>query len=87
MTAGVIVTTPEALRELVRDAVADALAEAAPAAKDEALLVSGGEMARLLGVSRTTMHRLRLEGCPAVRLGDTYRYSTARVMSWLEARS
>lgn len=74
------------LRSLVAEAVADALAELAPP-KDEPLTLSGVEMARRLGISRSAMHRLRVDhGCPAVRVGDFYRYRPAAVVAWLESR-
>jgi hypothetical protein len=75
------------LRQLVQDAVIDALAEFRAGAAPQPELLSGAAMAARLGVSRTTMHRLRLDGCPAVRVGDVYRYRPAIVMAWLESRS
>lgn len=51
------------------------------------MLVSGAELGRLLGCSRTQVHRLRLEGAPAVRLGDVYKFEPAAVLAWLRERS
>lgn len=82
----VVTLTTDALRELVAGAVADAL-EAHDAAKQPAPdLVCVKEMARRLDVSRTTMHRLRLEGCPAVAIGDTFKYEPPAVLAWLRDR-
>ena len=44
------------------------------------------EMARRLDISRTTLHRLRVEGCPAVRLGDVYKFEPSAVLAWLKSR-
>lgn len=88
MSAMLVQLTADELRALVNDAVTAALAEhERPTADRGPLLVSGGELARLLGISRTSVHRLRLEGCPTVKLGDTYRYRPADVLAWLETRS
>jgi hypothetical protein len=49
--------------------------------------VSGEEMGHLLGVSRSTIHKMRVhDGCPAVKIADGYRFSPTRVIAWLEAR-
>ena len=81
-----VVATPEQLQELVRDAVATALDELTPAREREPDLVDGAEMARRLSVSRTTLHRLRVAGMPAIPVGDTFRYKPAAVLTWLETR-
>jgi hypothetical protein len=62
-------------------------AERAPVAASGPLLVSGAQLGRLLGCSRTQVHRLRLEGAPAVRLGDVFKYEPAAVLTWLRDRS
>lgn len=84
-TPGVAILTPEQLHDLVADAVAEALAgltERAP----EPDLVPPAEMARRLGISRTSLHRLRVAGAPVVRVGDVHRYRPADVISWLQSR-
>jgi hypothetical protein len=82
-----LVIVPRAeLRELIASAVAEALSEHHHAAAPAPDLVPGADMARRIGVSRTTMHRLRVAGCPAVRVGDTWRYAPADVVAWLRAR-
>lgn len=75
------------LRALVVDAVAEALRERFAERPTEAALLGPGPMAARLGVSRTTLHRLRLDGCPAVRLGDSWKYEPTTVLDWLRARS
>ena len=70
----------------IRDAVIGALAEFRAGEPAQPDLVSGPEMARRIGVSRTTLHRLRLDGCPAIRVSDTYRYRPEDVLAWLETR-
>jgi excisionase family DNA binding protein len=82
----IVTLTVAQLRAVVADAVADALADLAPP-KDPKLTVSGAEMAHLLGISRASMHKLRTrDGCPALKMGDHFRYQPAAVMAWLEAR-
>jgi hypothetical protein len=73
------------LKRLIQEAVRDALADHASTPKaDTPELVSGAAMARALSVSRATMHRMRLRGCPAVKLGDSWKYRPVRVLAWVE---
>jgi excisionase family DNA binding protein len=74
------------LRALVQDAVTAALAAAAPAPATPGKLLSVSEMAARLGVHRSKVNAMRLEGCPAVRLGSIYRFDPAEVMVWLRTR-
>lgn len=85
MTA-VVVVTPAELRELISEAVSEAVAELAPA-DTPPVLVDGVTLARMLSVSRTTVHRLRVAGMPAVKLGDTWRFRPEECLRWLEGRS
>lgn len=87
MTEPLALLTATQLRELVADAVAGALASFEAGRAPEPDLVSSVEMARRLCVSRTKLHRLRLAGCPAVRVGDTYRYRPSTVLAWLEEQT
>lgn len=80
-----VTLTVDQLRELVRDIVAEALIDLRPDTSGPATL-SGAQMAERIGVSRTTMHSLRVEGCPAIRVGDAYRYEPDRVLTWLRSR-
>ena len=52
----------------------------------EPLLVSDVEAARLLGVSRATVHRLRAAGRfpEAIRLGRALRFDRAELVAWAE---
>jgi len=76
------------LRELIADTVAEALADALDDLKRnrEPDLLGGKDMAAKLGVSRTKLHVLRTEGCPCVKVGDTYKFEPAAVMAWLKGR-
>ena len=83
-----VTLTVSELRELVREAVVDLLAEHHHESAVEPLTLSGAEMARKLGVSRSTMAELRTrDGCPAVRIGDHFRFEPAAVMAWLRSQS
>lgn len=87
MSEGLVVISKEALREVVRDAVAEVLCASRGAPREiERQIVGPVEMARMLDVSRTTLHRLRVEGCPAVKLGDCFKFSPPEVLAWLKAR-
>lgn len=80
-----VTLTCAALRELIADAVADALQQAPSDERPE--LVGGPELARLLGVSRATVHRLRCKGMPSVRILDTFRFRVADCLAWLQSTS
>jgi hypothetical protein len=83
----VVVVSVEQLQELVREAVASSLEDFGAARSVEPDLVDGAEMARRLSVSRTTLHRLRVAGMPAIPVGDTFRYRPSAVVAWLESRA
>jgi excisionase family DNA binding protein len=86
LASGVIVTTPEQLSAIVRDAVADALAERAPSPEPTGLL-STPEVARRLGVSRATAHRMANEGLlPFIWCGDSRRFDLAECIATLKQR-
>jgi len=80
--------TEDELGELITERLSEALAayNANAARIPEVDLVDGMEMARRLSVSKTTLHRLRIEGMPTVRVGDVYRYRPQAVLDWLEKR-
>jgi len=81
-------TVPE-LADLMREAARQGAAEALAGLKPDnaaATLLSVQQMAERLGVSRSKVNAMRLEGCPAVRLGAIYRFSPPAVLAWLEAR-
>jgi hypothetical protein len=79
------VVTVEQLRAVVREAVACELAERAAAHVVAPELVDGRALTAMLSVSRTTLHRLRVAGMPAVPVGDTFRYRPSAVLAWLES--
>lgn len=82
--SGVIVVAPDELARIVREQVDAALADHQADVRPQSLLVSGAEMAELIDVSRATLHRLRTdEGCPAVKVGDSYKYEPTKVLAWL----
>jgi hypothetical protein len=83
---GVVLVSTEALREIVTESVAAALAERSESRPVDRQIVGPTEMARMLDVSRTTLHRLRVDGCPAVKLGDCFKFSPPEVMAWLKSR-
>ncbi len=37
-------------------------------------LLTGKQMAEKLGVSRSKLHFLRVGGCPAIKVGDTFKF-------------
>jgi len=84
--AGLAVLTAEQVAELAYDAAATALAEFTNERTLPPELVDGVAMARLISVSRATLHRLRISGMPAIAVGDTFRYRPATVIAWLEQR-
>lgn len=81
----VVVLSPEQLRALVRDAVADLLEQHDGASAGPALLDRAG-LARALGVSPPTVDRMRAEGAPELRVGDSPRFELAAVLGWLRER-
>jgi hypothetical protein len=86
MSAVQLVTvTAEELATLVRNAVADALAEHEPTS-DRPALLDRVALARALGVSASTVDRLRSEGCPSIRIGDVPRFELDAVLAWLRER-
>lgn len=84
-----IVTMTEArFVALVRSQVEEALAEHERQRPPEPKWLSGAQMALRLGISRTKLHFLRVkEGCPALRLGDVYKFDPKAVEEWLRERS
>lgn len=86
MESQIVITTENRLKSLINEAVLDALGGQERDRQPEPELLSGSALAAKLGLSRTSVHRLRLQGAPAVRVGDTYKFSAAKVMAWLESR-
>ena len=87
--ASVVLLTPEQLERLLERAAETGAALALEAVKSAPApgLVPASAMCARLGISRTSLHRLRADqGCPCVRVGDTFRYSPVEVEAWLRAR-
>ncbi|MEO8899949.1 MAG: helix-turn-helix domain-containing protein [Polyangiaceae bacterium] len=88
-TPGVVLLTSDQLEDLLQRAAergAELALEAVKASPAPGL-VPASEMARLLNVSRTTLHRLRTEqGAPAVRVGDVYKFEPSAVLAWARER-
>jgi len=79
-----VTLTRAELRDLMRDAVVEALAEFELGKQPAPELLGGDQMALRLGISRTTLHRLRTEGAvPSVKVGDVYKFEPAAVMAAL----
>ena len=85
--AMLVTLTVAELCELLREAVLEALAEQGAGAAPAPLLVGPAELARLLDCSRTTIHRLRTQGMPAVAIGDGFRFESAACLAWLRERT
>lgn len=82
---GVVVTSPEQLRELITLAVAEALEAHQPV--DAPKLLDRARLALALGVSLPTLDALRREpSFPELRVGDAPRFELDRVLTWLRAR-
>lgn len=78
-----VTLTRAELRELVTEAVISALAEFKAGEQPVPDLLTGAQMAAKLGISRTSLHRLRVDGCPAVQVGDVYKFEPSAVMAHL----
>lgn len=82
----VVTLTVDELREIIREELQAASAAEISGVAPARLLVGGADLGRMLGCSRTQVHRLRLEGAPTVKLGDSYRFEPAAVLAWLKER-
>jgi len=71
-------------RDLVRDAAWETVAEASDD-PPPALLDRAG-IAWALGVGTATVDRMRREGCPIIRIGDSPRFELADCLTWLRTR-
>jgi hypothetical protein len=83
-----VVMLPIELEEFVERVAARVVEQLAQtrSAHAEPDRIDAVEMARRLSLSRTTLHRLRRQGMPAIPVGDTYRSNPAAVLAWLETR-
>ncbi len=79
-----VTLTAKQLLALVQEAIQAAVDEVArprPTA-----LIDTHQLAVELKVSEPTVRRLRDQGMPFVRIGDTFRYELAAVLDWLRTR-
>lgn len=85
--AMLVTLTVGQLRSLIREGVVDALGELEGLSGNKApALLDRAGLARELGLSVSLVDRLRLEGCPLVRIGDLPRFELAAVLDWLRNR-
>jgi len=86
----IVFNTPEALDEFA-EIVADKLLERISARQEVKQpareYVGPTEAARALSISRSTLHRLRHEGAPALKRGDIFKFSVPELIQWLKNRS
>lgn len=80
----IVVLSLGQLRGVFRELFDQQQAEAIPT--PQPVTLSGAQLAQRLGVSRTTVHRMREDGCPCFRLGDTFRFELEPVLHWLRGR-
>lgn len=75
------------LSRLVHEAVTSVLHHLEREKTPRAALLSGAQMAARLGISRSKMNALRLEGCPSVKIGNLFKFDEVSVLEWLKERS
>jgi excisionase family DNA binding protein len=49
-------------------------------------LINMDDLSKLLGVSITTISRLRKQGMPALKIGGSIRFDPAKIQAWMETR-
>lgn len=74
------------LAPMIREAVAEALAEHRAGEPPKPELMQVADICAALSISRATLHRLRGEGMPELRVGDSPRFRLADCIGWLESR-
>jgi hypothetical protein len=77
-----IVATKEQLRDLLMELLSEEREEEPPVN-----CVAAAEMCRRLSISRSTLHRMRHDGMPCLRVGTEYRYEPEVCLQWLRERS
>jgi len=83
--AAAIAVIVSMIRAAAAEGAADAISELVPQEPPPALLDRPG-LARELGVSPSTVDRLRKEGLPVVMVCESPRFELAAVLSWLRSR-
>lgn len=82
MSAPVIVVSPEELARIVREAVRAELEARSTAANEPACeWIGDDDAARILGVKRDTLRKIR--GLPVHRVGRRRRYRRAELDAWI----
>lgn len=80
----VVVVTPAELERLIGSAVEKALA--GQREQPTAALLDRNALARALGVSPSSVARLRRDGMPCVMIGDAPRFELDACLAWLRMR-
>lgn len=81
-----VTLTRAELAELIEDAVALATERLTDSASGAPALLTQADLAKTLCVSVRTIHTLRQQGLPMLRVGDSPRFELAAVLSWLRNR-
>ncbi len=75
-----------ALLDAKFDRLRDELLEAV-ASRPQRRLIDTGELAAGLGVTGTTVRKLRASGMPTIMVSESARYDFDAVLAWLQSRS
>ncbi len=86
MTAAAIEVVTVGRSELARLIETAVRAAVADAARQPPALLTMGQLAAALGVSRSTVQRLRRQGLPTVMVVESPRFELDAAVRWLRAR-
>lgn len=50
------------------------------------MLIDGKEIEKILGISRTTLYKLRKKGLPHKKVGSQIRYDHDEVLEWINKK-
>jgi len=84
--ARLLVTLTEADLRALLDEHTERIEEVIAARPPEHLLTPG-EASQILQVSPPTVAKLRREGMPAIKMGETWRYERTVILEWLRQRT
>lgn len=82
----VVVLSPSDLIQIIRDEIVPELLAASEASHPSPALLSRHQLAQELGVSVSTVDRLRGQGMPSVAILDARRFDIDDVLEWLKLR-
>jgi len=82
----VVVLSPAELIQIIRDEIVPELLAASEASHPSPALLSRHHLARELGVSVSTVDRLRSQGMPSVAVIDSRRFHLNDVLEWIKSR-